>query len=138
MKANKLMTRDVHVVSPDQSIQEVALAMAKLDAGSMPVGEKDRLVGMITDRDIVLRAVAEGLPPNTPVRDVMTQEVKYCFDDEEIEDICQNMGDVQIRRLPVVNRGKRLVGILSLGDIALSSAAGKAGNALKGISQPTH
>lgn len=138
MKANKLMTRDVHVVSPDQSIQEVALAMAKLDAGSMPVGEKDRLVGMITDRDIVLRAVAEGLPPNTPVRDVMTQEVKYCFDDEEIEDICQNMGDVQIRRLPVVNRDKRLVGILSLGDIALSSAAGKAGNALKGISQPTH
>ncbi|HEV2570331.1 MAG TPA: CBS domain-containing protein [Beijerinckiaceae bacterium] len=138
MKANKLMTRDVHVVSPDQSIQEVALAMAKLDAGSMPVGEKDRLVGMITDRDIVLRAVAEGLPPNTPVRDVMTQEVKYCFDDEEIEDICQNMGDVQIRRLPVVNRDKRLVGILSLGDIALSSAAGKAGNALKGISQSTH
>ncbi|MDT2023020.1 CBS domain-containing protein [Methylocella sp. CPCC 101449] len=138
MKANKLMTRDVHVVSPDQSIREVALAMAKLDAGSMPVGEKDRLVGMITDRDIVLRAVAEGLPPNTPVRDVMTQEVKYCFDDEEIEDICQNMGDAQIRRLPVVNRDKRLVGILSLGDIALSSTASKAGNALKGISQPTH
>ncbi|MBN9084307.1 MAG: inosine-5-monophosphate dehydrogenase [Rhizobiales bacterium 62-17] len=138
MKANKLMTRDVHVVSPDQSIQEVALAMTKLDAGSMPVGEKDRLVGMITDRDIVLRAVAEGLPPSTPVRDVMTQDVKYCFDDEEIEDICQNMGDVQIRRLPVVNRDKRLVGILSLGDIALSSAASKAGSTLKNISQPTH
>ena len=138
MKVSKLMTRDVHIADPNQSIQEVALQMAKLDAGSLPVGEKDRLVGMITDRDIVVRAVAEGLPSSTLVRDIMTYDVKYCFDDQEVNDVCRNMGEVQIRRLPVVNRDKKLVGILSLGDIAVSSAASKAGNALSHISQPTH
>lgn len=138
MKASKLMTREVHIASPGQTIQEVALQMARLDAGSIPIAEKDRLIGMITDRDIVIRAVAEGLTPETPVRDVMTTDIKYCFDDQEIADICSNMGEIQIRRLPVVNRNKRLVGILSLGDIATSTAAKKAGDALSDISQRTH
>ncbi|TGS81019.1 CBS domain-containing protein, partial [Mesorhizobium sp. M2D.F.Ca.ET.178.01.1.1] len=90
----------------------------KLDAGVMPVGENDRLVGMITDRDMVIRGIALGKGPDTKVRDVMSQEVRYCFDDEDVDHVLANMGDLQVRRLPVLNRDKRLVGIISLGDLA--------------------
>ena len=136
MKVAKTMTRGVFVVNPDETIQEAAMAMAGIDAGVLPVSNGDRLVGMITDRDIAIRGVAEGKGPNTRVRDVMTTEVRYCFDDEEIEDVIRNMGDIQVRRLPVVDRDKRLVGILSLGDIAATAGDGKAGEALSMISRP--
>jgi CBS domain-containing protein len=109
--------------------------MAQIDAGILPVGENDRLVGMITDRDIAVRAVACGKGPDTPVRDVMTAEVKYCFMDDDIDDIARNMADLKIRRLPVLNAQKRIVGILSLGDIALASGADPAGHALCDISE---
>jgi CBS domain-containing protein len=111
--------------------------MAEIDAGVLPVGENDRLVGMITDRDIAVRAVAAGKSPDTPIREVMSSDVCYCFDDQEIGDVAANMATIRVRRLPVVDRGKRLVGILSLGDIALSDNQEQpATEALCGISEP--
>jgi CBS domain-containing protein len=130
------MTRDVRIASPNQTIQDAAKMMSDVDAGVLPVGENDRLVGMITDRDIAVRAVAKGMKPDTPVRDVMTSEVRYCFEDEDTEQVARNMGDQQVRRLPVVNRDKRLVGILSLGDLAVMQGSRPAGDALAEISQP--
>ncbi len=136
MKVYECMTRDVAIVAPGDTIRDAARKMAECDAGSLPVGEKDRLVGMITDRDIALRAVAKNLGPETRVRDVMTEEVLYCFDDEDIVRVADNMGEQQIRRLPVVNRDKRLVGIISLGDLAGSAPPDKAGQAVAEISKP--
>src|SRR5437868_11874338 len=114
MRVSEAMTREVRIATPGQSIREVAKIMAEIDAGAMPVGENDRLVGMITDRDIAIRAIGAGKGPDTPVRDVMSSEVKYCFEDEDLQQVAKNMADIQVRRLPVVNRDKRLVGILSL------------------------
>jgi CBS domain-containing protein len=136
MRVSEAMSRDVCVASPDQSICDVACSMAQLDAGAMPVGDNDRLVGMITDRDIAVRAVAAGKGPDTPVRDVMTPEVKYCYEDEDLDHVAQNMAELRVRRLPVLNRDKRLVGILSLGDLALSEGRRAAGAAVRGISRP--
>jgi CBS domain-containing protein len=130
------MTREVRIANPGQSIREVARIMAEIDAGVMPVGDNDRLVGMITDRDIAIRAVAEGKGPDTPVRDVMsTEQVLYCFEDDDIAQVAKNMGEQQVRRLPVVSREKRLVGIVSLGDVAQSEAR-SANKAVKGVSKP--
>jgi len=136
MRVSDAMTREVRVASPGQSIREVAKVMAEIDAGSMPVGDNDRLVGMITDRDIAIRAVAQGKGPDTPVREVMsTDQVLYCYEDEELAHVAQNMGQQQVRRLPVVNREKRLVGIVSLGDVAQSEAR-SANKAVKGVTKP--
>ena len=136
MKVSELMTADVRVANPEETIQQAAHTMASLDAGVLPVGEKDHLIGMITDRDIAIRGIAQGKGPNAKVREVMTEDVKYCFDDQDIEEITRNMADIQVRRLPVLNRNKRLVGILSLGDIALNRDGKVAGEALRGISRP--
>ena len=122
MRVSDCMTSNVRIADPDQTLQEAAQAMARLDAGVMPVGEHDRLVGMITDRDIAIRGIAEGKGPDAKVREVMSQEVKYCFEDEDVDDVVHNMGDIRVHRLPVVNRDKRLVGIVSLGDLARSRA----------------
>lgn len=135
MRVSEAMTRDVRVASPGQSIREVARMMDEIDAGALPVGENDRLVGMITDRDIALRAVAQGKGPDTPVRDVMSREVKYCYEDEDLEHVAENMGDLQVRRLPVVSRDKRLVGIVALGDIARSEDHGTTGQATEQVSK---
>lgn len=135
MRVNEAMTRDVRIANPNEPIQEAARLTASLDAGALPVGDHDRLVGMITDRDIAIRGIAAGKGPDAKIRDVMTTEVKYCFDDQDLDEVTRNMGDIQVRRLPVVDREKRLVGILSLGDIAGSSGDGSAGEALKGISR---
>jgi CBS domain-containing protein len=135
MRVSEIMSRDVQVCSPGSTIRDCAKTMAAIDAGVMPVGDNDHLVGMITDRDIAVRAVAQGKGPDTPVRDVMSAEVKYCFEDEDIQHVAKNMADIQVRRLPVVNRDKRLVGIVSLGDLAVKeSKAG--GQAVSGISKP--
>ena len=136
MKVSNYMTKNVRIVSPDQTLQDAAKAMANIDAGALPVSENDRLVGMITDRDIAVRGVAEGKGPDARIREVMSPEVKYCFDDEEAGDVLRNMSDLKVRRLPVVNRDKRLVGIISLGDLAMNGEAAQAGAALGGISQP--
>jgi CBS domain-containing protein len=136
MRVSEAMTREVRVANPGQSIRDVAKIMAEIDAGAMPVGENDRLVGMITDRDIAIRAVALGKGPDTPVRDVMsTEKVLYCYDDEELDHVAKNMGDEQVRRLPVVNREKRLVGIVSLGDVAQRETRA-ASKAVKGATRP--
>jgi CBS domain-containing protein len=136
MKISEIMTRDVRVASPSQSIREAAQMMAALDAGALPVGADDRLVGMITDRDIAIRGVAQGRAPDTPIRDVMTGDVKYCYDDEDVEHVARNMADIQVRRLPVVNRDKRLVGIVAIADLAANEDAEVVGEAVAGISAP--
>jgi CBS domain-containing protein len=136
MRVSEAMTREVRIANPGQSIRDVAKIMAEIDAGSMPVGEDDRLIGMITDRDIAIRAVAQGKGPDTPVREVMSQEIKYCFDDEDLEHVARNMGNIQVRRLPVVNREKRLVGIVSLGDVAQNEDTETTGETTAGVSQP--
>ncbi len=136
MRVSEAMTRDVRVARPDQTIQDAAKMMSDVDAGVLPVGENDQLVGMITDRDIAVRRVAQDKGPDTPVREVMTVDVKYCFEDEDTDEVVRNMTDQQVRRLPVVNRDKRLVGILSLGDLAVMQGGQPAGEALAGISQP--
>ena len=137
MRISEAMTPDVQVANPNQSIQDAARMMAAIDAGVLPVGENDRLVGMVTDRDIAIRAVAKGLSPNTKVRDVMSDgEVMYCFEDEEVEEVAHNMADIKVRRLPVLNRNKRLVGIISLGDIAMTDSPDCAGEAMCAISEP--
>ena len=122
MRVSEAMTRDVKICTPGQTIREVARTMGEIDAGALPVGENDRLIGMITDRDIAIRAVAQGKGPDTPVREIMSEHVEYCYDDEDLERVAQGMADVRVRRLPVVNREKRLVGILSLGDVARTEA----------------
>ena len=135
MKVSEVMTKDVKIADPNRTIQDAAKLMDKTDCGSLPVGEGDRLIGMITDRDIAIRAVAAGLPPSTPIREVMSSDVKYCFEDEELDDVAGNMADIQMRRLPVLNKEKRIVGIVSIGDLARSDDA-SAGEALAEIAQP--
>ena len=135
MKVSEVMSRKVEVASPDDSIQRAAQMMALIDAGILPVGKDDRLVGMITDRDIAIRGVGQGCSPaSTPVDQVMTREVKYCFEDDDINDVAENMAQLQVRRLPVLNRGKRLTGIISLCDIARDHEP-EAGVALHHIAQ---
>ncbi len=136
MKVKQAMTSEVRVASPDQTIREAARLMAELDAGALPVAENDRLVGMITDRDIAVRAVAEGLPADTPVSEIMSQEVLYCFEDQQLDDVARNMGQVQVRRLPVVNRDKRLVGIVSFADLARTEQPTTVGRAVSHVSEP--
>lgn len=136
MRVSEAMTRQVRVATPGQSIRDVAKIMDEINAGSMPVGENDRLVGMITDRDIAIRAVAQGKGPETPVREVMSREkVLYCYDDEDLDHVAENMSEHQVRRLPVVNRDKRLVGIVSFGDVAQKETR-SAGKAAKGLTKP--
>lgn len=136
MKVREAMTANVLLVDPEQTIREAARMMADRDIGALPVGQNDRLVGMVTDRDIAVRAVAEGLGPDTKINDVMSKEVMYCFDDDDLDDVARNMGDIQVRRLPVVNRDKRLVGIVSVGDVAAYEDPKKTGQALAGVSTP--
>ena len=136
MRVSEIMTRDVRITEPGATIQDVASTMAAIDAGFMPVGENDRLVGTITDRDIAVRAVAEDKPPSTKVREVMSREVLYCYEDQDLDEVAVNMGDEQVRRMPVVNREKRLVGILSIGDLAQTTNATTAGRAVADISSP--
>ena len=136
MRVQEAMSRDVRVANPGQSIRDVANLMDEIDAGTMPVGENDRLIGMITDRDIAIRAVGQGKGPDTPVRDVMSKDVKYCYEDEDLEHVAKNMSELQVRRLPVLNRDKRLVGIVSLGDIAQREDAKTTGKTTAGVSKP--
>ncbi|HJV83450.1 CBS domain-containing protein [Noviherbaspirillum sp.] len=136
MRVAEAMSRDVHVANPDQSLIEAAKMMAEGDYGVLPIGENDRLVGMITDRDIVVRALAQGKSGDTKIRDVMSEDVKYCFEEDDLDDVARNMGDLQIRRLPVVNRDKRLTGIVSLGDISTTGETEPVADALSSICEP--
>ena len=135
MKIRDVMTPDAQLCRPDDTLQHAARLMKDCDCGVLPVAGGDRLVGMITDRDIAIRCIAEGKGPDTKVREAMTQEVMYCFEDEDLQHICQNMADIQVRRLPVLNRDKRLVGIVSLGDLARKEP--NTAKPLKGIARPS-
>jgi CBS domain-containing protein len=136
MKVRDVMSKDVTVASPDDTIEKAAALMAQQDCGALPVGENDRLIGMVTDRDIALRAVAKGQAPDRcTVRDVMSAGIKYVFDDQTTNAAAKSMSDQQIHRLPVLNRQKRLVGIVSLGDLAWRHTD-SAAKALHGISRP--
>jgi CBS domain-containing protein len=135
MKIKEAMSTNVRLAKPDQTIREAAQAMAEVDSGVLPVSENDRLIGMITDRDIAVRGVGEGKGPETSVREVMTDHVDYCFEDQDVEEVTKNMASIKVRRLPVLNRDKRLVGIISLGDIAQSGEA-RIDQALGRISRP--
>lgn len=134
-KISEVMTRDAKLVGPNDTLQHAARLMKACDCGILPVGEGDRLIGMITDRDIAVRCIAEGKGPDAKVRDAMTEEVKYCFDGEDISHVCANMSEIQVRRLPVVDRNKRLVGIVSLSDLVRYSAG--TAKALHGIARPS-
>ncbi|MCB1784346.1 MAG: CBS domain-containing protein [Alphaproteobacteria bacterium] len=123
-----VMSHECEWISPEASVADAARVMAEKDIGFLPVGENDRLIGMITDRDITVRAVGQGKSPDsTSVRDIMTPKTFYCYDDQDVEDVCNNLGDIQVRRLPVVNREKRLVGVVSLGDLAQSATRANIG-----------
>jgi CBS domain-containing protein len=138
MQIKEIMTAEVDFVAPETQVLEIAQKMRESDIGSTPVVENDRLIGMVTDRDIVLRIVADGQDARTATaRAAMSPKILYCFDDQTVEEVLQNMGHNQVRRLPVVNRAKRLVGVVSLGDL-VKSAESKAGAALNDISQSTH
>ena len=136
MRVSDAMTTAVKIASPQTTIAEAARVMGEIDAGVLPVGDNDRLVGMLTDRDIAIRAVAAGKGPNTTVGEVMSQEVKYCYADQDLDEVLNNMAELKVRRLPVLNRDKRLVGILSLGDVALVDDPDATGEALSEISEP--
>src|SRR5215203_6440506 len=136
MKVGEIMTRGVEIASPDDTVQQAASRMTELDVGVLPVGENDRLVGMLTDRDIAIRAVAQGKGPDTKVREAMTPEVRYCFEDEELDDVVDNMGENKMRRLPVMSRDKRLVGIVSFGDVALYGDGGQTDAVAAAVSEP--
>jgi len=136
MQIGEIMSSNVQLARPNQSIREIARIMAECDCGAMPVGDDDRLVGIVTDRDIAVRAVARGKSPDTPVREVMSRGVLYCYVEEDIDDVASNMADMKVRRLPVLDEGKRLVGIVSLGDIATADGPQSSGVALCGISEP--
>ena len=132
-----LMSRDVKVINPDMSIKEAAIKMRDGDFGMMPVGEDDRMIGTLSDRDIVIRAVADGLDADTKVRDVMSEGIAWAYEDDSVENAAKIMSEWQVRRLPVVDRDKRLVGIVALGDFAVeSSDIQPVAEALSEISQP--
>jgi CBS domain-containing protein len=138
MKVNEISTKNPEIIHPEAMICEAARKMKEGDIGMLPVCDGERLVGAITDRDLVIRAIADGYDPlTTKVRDVMTPKIAWCFEDEEIGQAANRMEEKQIRRLAVLNRDKRLVGILSLGDLAVrSDDARLTEEVLECVSQP--
>ena len=135
-KISELMTTDVEVIRPEETLRDAARAMADLDVGSLPVCDGRKLIGMVTDRDITIRAVAEGKSSDTPVSEVMTDDVVWCSETDSVDDVLQQMSDAQIRRIPVVDSDRQLVGIVALGDIALEEDE-DVDETLRDISMPT-
>ena len=132
----EVMTTDVEVVRPEETLRDAARAMADLDVGSLPVCDGRRMIGMVTDRDITIRGVAEGKGPDAPIRDVMTDDVVWCTDTDSVDEVLQQMSDAQVRRIPVVDKDRQLVGIVALGDIALEEDD-DVDETLRDISMPT-
>jgi CBS domain-containing protein len=140
MNVAEVMTPDVELADPNMTMRDVAALMRKGDVGALPVGENDRLVGMVTDRDLALRGIGgDQRAENTAVRDLMSGGIYYCFDDQSLDEAGRIMAEHQVHRLPVVNRDKRLVGMVALADLARSGSDGEqaALSAIKGISEQT-
>ena len=135
MKISDVMTKNVETVSADQTAQDAAKFMLRAEAGSIPVCDGDRVLGMITDRDIAVRGIAEGRGPDTPVRDLMSDGIICAREDDDVRDIAAKMSDAQVRRLPVLDTNDRLVGIVSLGDLSRETDGASAAQALEGVSQ---
>jgi CBS domain-containing protein len=136
MKISDVMTRDVQTIRPDETAREAASFMLSCDAGSIPVTEGDRVIGMITDRDIAVRAVAKGRGPDTPVRDLMSNDIVCARMDDDTDDVASRMSDAQVRRLPVIDDEQRLCGIVSLGDLSRQGDDSAADEALVGVTEP--
>jgi CBS domain-containing protein len=136
MKISEVMTTEVETVSADQTAREAAAFMLRADAGSIPVCEGDKVIGMITDRDIAVRGVAEGRGPDTPVSELMTDDIVCAHEDDDVQAVARRMGEEQVRRLPVIDSEERLVGIVSLGDLARETSSQAAEQALEGVSAP--
>jgi CBS domain-containing protein len=136
MKVSEVMTREVQTVSPDQPAQDAASFMLQANAGAIPVIDGERLIGMITDRDIAVRGVAKGHGPDTPVRELMSNDIVCAQEDDNVEDVATKMSEAQVRRLPVIDQDQRLCGIVSLGDLARETNSEIAHEALEGVSQP--
>ena len=134
-KISEVMTTNVKVVRPDDTVENAAKMMADLDVGAIPVCDGRRLQGMITDRDITIRATAEGRGGDTPVKEVMTTDVVWCSEEDDTQDVLQRMADAQIRRIPVVDQERNLVGIVALGDLAVEDEE-NVDEALRDISMP--
>jgi CBS domain-containing protein len=135
-KIRDVMTRNVETISPDQSAQDAARFMVRIDAGSLPVTEDNRLVGMITDRDIAIRGIARGHGPDTLVRELMTDDIVSAYVDEEVDDVAAKMSEAQVRRLPVIDENENLCGIVSLSDLSRDGSTGAATQVLEGVSRP--
>ena len=136
MKISEVMTTDVETISSEQTAREAASFMLRADAGSIPVCEGERVVGMITDRDIAVRGVAEGRGPDTPVSELMSDGIICAREDDDIDTVAKRMSDEQIRRLPVLDADDRLCGIVSLGDLTREARGDAAQTALEGVSAP--
>ncbi|KRG71537.1 CBS domain-containing protein [Pseudoxanthomonas dokdonensis] len=138
MKIAEIMSVDVALASPEQSLKQAADIMLSKDVGSLPVGSNGKLVGMLTDRDIVIRGVAQGLGADARVSEAMNGQVRYCYQDQDVDEVARNMAELQLRRMPVVNREKDLVGIVSLADFAHSGQNASAEDLMKGVAVPHH
>lgn len=136
MRVSDIMTREVRVAGPDATLKDAAEAMAEIDAGALPICDGKKLLGMVTDRDLVVRGLARGLDPDASVTRVMTAGVEYCFEDDHLGEVSEHMADCRVRRLPVLNRAHDLVGIVSLGDLAQSAEPRASGRTLEEISRP--
>jgi CBS domain-containing protein len=136
MLVRDIMTRDVQLLASNSTLREAAQQMRDGNIGALPVADGDRLVGHVTDRDLMVICLAEGFAPDSHVQDVMTDRVLYCCEDEEVENVALNMAHNQVRRLPVLSREKRLVGIVALGDLATKGPDTSAEDALEGVSEP--
>jgi CBS domain-containing protein len=139
MQVREVMTRGAECIQPEATLQDAARRMRELNVGALPICDNDRLAGMVTDRDITIRATAEGRDPRTAtVREVMTAETIYCFEDQDVREVAQLMEQKQIRRLPILSRDKRMVGIVSLGDLAVKAHDQKlSGSTLEHVSEPS-
>ena len=135
MKISECMTSNPRIVGPEQPVQEAARLMDDMDVGFLPVGQNGRLLGVITDRDITVRAVGQGLGNDALVRDVMTHDIRFCRDDDDVATVLADMGGLQIRRMPVVSQDQQLAGVVSLGDLSRTSAQTETANALREISR---
>ena len=137
MKISECMTAQPHIMAPEQSIQEAARVMEEMNIGFLPVGQDNQLVGVVTDRDIAVRGIGRGVDGATQVQQVMSKDVRHCFEDDNVDAVLSNMGQLQMRRMPVLNRDNQVTGVVSLGDLSQVGQEASTADALSEISKDT-